>query len=194
MKFTTIFNDHIKTSITHLFNNYGVPRSLIEIGVFEGYTTFNLVDSIVPIWPDYLHYAIDPHGDSDDLPDQVVLDAGRCFKDNLETFSHKAHIEYMPMTSWQALTNLIYRGLTVDFIYVDGDHRASTVLEDLVLGFHVLKPGGIMLCDDAIAWRHQDLVNNPKLAVDNFIQCNWPRIEILEVPNGYQIAIRKIKI
>lgn len=35
-----------------------------------------------------------------------------------------------------------------DFYYVDGSHVAPDVMADAVLGWRLLKPGGIMVFDD----------------------------------------------
>jgi hypothetical protein len=63
-----------------------------------------------------------------------------------------------------------------------------------VLGFELLKVGGVMLFDDAMSWRYGEAIqDSPKVAVDNFIQCNWDRLKVLEMPNGYQVAIQRTK-
>jgi hypothetical protein len=79
-----------------------------------------------------------------------------------------------------------------DLIYVDGSHRAKDVLLDATLGFELLNVGGVMLFDDAISWRYGDSIHDsPKQAVDAFIACNWDRLKVLELPNGYQVAVQK---
>ncbi len=35
-----------------------------------------------------------------------------------------------------------------DVVYVDGDHRAAPALCDMILGWKLLRPGGLMLLDD----------------------------------------------
>jgi len=199
LKFTVAFNDFAQRSIQNLIGMYGAPRTVVEIGCFEGYTTFNLTAMLVSQNPNYKHYAIDPYGMSDDLPEDMVDDAGSLFTSNLEKFEFKDNIEFINDTSWNGLLKLLHRGVRADLIYVDGDHRAETVLQDLVLGFELLEVGGVVLCDDSVSWKHQDenkkysLQSSPKLAVDNFIQCNWDRVEVLTLNNGYQTAFRKIK-
>lgn len=192
MKFTVLFHEYTQQSITGLVGKYGVPKVVIEIGLFEGNTTFNMTREMIKSHPEYKHYAIDPYGSSADLPDEVVDEAEVIFRDNLAEFEHKDNIEFMHMTSHDALIELYTRGVKADLIYVDGDHRASTVLEDLVLGFNLLNEGGIMLCDDCIAWRHDRLQDNPKLAVDSFINCYWDKVAVEQLGNGYQIAVRKL--
>lgn len=192
MKFTTLFHPFAQSSISSLINELGIPKVVIEIGIFEGNTTFNLTTEMVKECPDYKHYAIDPYGESDDLPDDVVEESGKLFKDNLEGYEFKDHIEFINKPSWDGLIELYNRGVKADLIYVDGDHRAPGVLEDLVLGFSILNKGGVLLCDDCVSWKHDKLQNNPKLAVDAFTHCYWDKIEIMNLPNGYQIAIRKL--
>lgn len=192
MRFTVLFHEFAQSSIVSLVNKFGAPKVVVEIGLFEGNTTFNLTQAMVQKYPDYKHYAIDPYGESDDLEEEVISSAEQLFKENLEEFEYKDNIEFMQMSSHDALLDLYMRDVKADLIYIDGDHRASAVLEDLVLGFNILNPGGIILCDDCIAWRHERLQDNPKLAVDSFINCYWDKVAVEQLPNGYQIAIRKL--
>ena len=192
MKFTVLFHEFAQSSVVSLVNKYGAPKVVVEIGLFEGNTTFNLTQAMAQKYPEYKHYAIDPYGESDDLEEEVIDSAEAIFKQNLDEFEYKDNIEFMQMTSHDALLELYMRGVKADLIYIDGDHRASAVLEDLVLSYNILNQGGIILCDDCIAWRHERLQDNPKLAVDSFISCYWDKVAVEQLPNGYQIAIRKL--
>jgi len=63
-------------------------------------------------------------------------------------------------------------GVKADFVYVDGSHQAPDVLADLVLAFQVLRPGGVLICDDYL-WSNEgpgteDVLNSPKIAIDAF--------------------------
>lgn len=198
MKFTVLFHEFAQKNLVYLMNEYGLPKTVIEIGLFEGNTTFNLSYFLADNNPEYLHYAIDPFDESDDLPDSEIVRAKSLFLENLNSYEFKDNIEYMNEYSTPALISLLQRNVKADLIYIDGDHRASTVLDDLVLSFQLLKQGGIILCDDSLSWKHRDkngtssLQSSPKLAVDNFIQCKWDEIEILDLPCGYQTAFRKL--
>lgn len=198
MKFTVLFHEFTQKNIMYLINEYGLPQTVIEIGLFEGNTTFNLSYNLAKNNPNYTHYAIDPYGDSDDLPDSEIVRARELFLENLNGYEYKDNIKFINDYSWYGLLDLIVNNVQADLIYIDGDHRASSVLEDLVLSFRLLKPGGIILCDDSLSWKHRDkngtpsLQSSPKLAVDNFIQCNWDKLEVLDIPCGYQTAFRKL--
>lgn len=191
MKFDTVFHDYTEMSISWLVQQFGIPQTVIEIGVFEGHTTFNMTGFFAQQLPDYKHYAIDPHGESDDIEEDVVAKAGVRFRENLAEFPYKDNVEFLNKTSWEGLMELYNRGVQADLIYVDGDHRAATVLEDMILGFKILKKGGVMLCDDCVAWYNEKLQNTPKLAVDSFIHAYWDKIEMLRLPHGCQIAFIK---
>jgi cephalosporin hydroxylase len=61
----------------------------------------------------------------------------------------------------------------MDFVYLDGSHRAPHVLSDLVFSYHLLTEGGVLLCGD-YAWTLEtrpseiDVLGDPKIAIDAF--------------------------
>ncbi len=174
-------------------------KTTVEIGIFQGYCTFNLTTLMVEKYNDYKHYAIDSFTTSEDLSKDVISEAEKIFRENLENFEYKDNISLMNMDSTKALINLIKHDKKADLIYIDGSHTATNVLQDLVLSWQILAPGGIILCDDSGgSWMYEDKngykpVNmSPRLAVENFIQCFWNEIKILDLPNNWQTAFRKI--
>ena len=68
-----------------------------------------------------------------------------------------------------------------DFAYVDGCHEAKEVLEDAVLAFSLLKPGGILLFDD-YTWGPADALPLicPRPAVDAFTTIYGLHAEVLQ--------------
>ena len=190
MKFSVIFHDHVKSSFSKILQEVIVPKVTIELGVFEGETTFNIANLLVPRNPKYKHYAIDPFKSSENLKQEVVDKAKKQFISNMEEFPQ---VELIEKTSFDGLLELHQRGVKADFIYVDGSHFAKDVLSDAVLGFELLNLGGVMLFDDAVSWRYgEHIQDSPKIAVDSFIQCNWNRLQVLEMPGGYQTAIKRV--
>jgi predicted O-methyltransferase YrrM len=132
-KYTKDFNcgQGSYTNISHLVNTYGIPRSICEIGVYEGSTTFWMSDNITPHNKELIIYAIDPHNESADIPDDLKVIQSN-FLHNLENNTHK-NIKYINKKSEDGVLDLINYGIKCDLIYIDGDHRASGVLVDLVL-------------------------------------------------------------
>lgn len=183
------------TNISYLINLYGIPRTICEIGVYEGSTTFWMADNISPHNNNLAIYAIDPHDTSADLTVDLkgVKDN---FVYNLTQNSYK-NVEYINKPSEDGLIDLINRDVKCDLIYIDGDHRASGVLTDLVLAWKVLNVGGVILCDDTTTWKFVDKNKtasnqmSPRLAVETFIQCNWHKLSILSLPDGTQTAFIK---
>ena len=76
-----------------------------------------------------------------------------------------------------------------DFIYIDGSHTTKDVLEDAVLSFYTLKPGGITTFDDYQWSAYLDPLLNPKTGIDGFLVCYRNHIDILEL--GGQVSVRK---
>ena len=190
MQFSVIFHDHTKSSFLRILQEVIVPKVTIEIGVFEGETTFNITNLLSERNPDYRLYAIDPFSASENLRQEVVDDAKLTFKKNMLEFPQ---VELIEKNSFEGLLELHWRAIKADFIYVDGSHFAKDVLSDAVFGFELLNIGGVMLFDDAVSWRYgEHIQDSPKVAVDAFIQCNWNRLRVLEMPGGYQTAIKRV--
>ena len=190
MKISVRFHDHIKSSFQRILQEIIVPKVTIEIGVFEGDSTFNIVNYLIQENPTYKHYAIDPFSQSENLKQEVVDKAKAQFKSNMVEFPQ---VELIEKNSLEGLLELHNRNVKADFIYVDGSPFAKDVLSDAVLGFELLNIGGVMLFDDAVSWRYgSNIQDSPKIAIDSFIQCNWNRLKVLEMPNGYQTAIQRV--
>jgi len=192
------FHDYLEGSVNFILTKIPPPKVTIEIGIFEGFFTLNMTQMMVSQNKEYTHYAIDPYGNASDLlSKERIDDAEQTFVSNLNQFQYKENIKFLKKDSWDAMIELYNLGIRADLIYIDGDHRASTVLNDMVLGFKLLNVGGAMLCDDSVTWCYTEkngvkpLDYSPKLAVDSFIQCNWAIVESLILPNGYQTAFIK---
>jgi predicted O-methyltransferase YrrM len=77
-----------------------------------------------------------------------------------------------------------------DLLYVDGSHVASDVLEDIVLGWGLVKVKGLIVLDD-YEWTEltPGSTRHPKLAIDAFTSVFRDRIRI--VHQGYQVIVEK---
>lgn len=66
-----------------------------------------------------------------------------------------------------------------DFIYIDGDHTASVVLDDAVHAWQALKPGGIMAFDD-YTWVHPNgELFTPRPAINFFVWAKQRELKII---------------
>ena len=78
---------------------------------------------------------------------------------------------------------------TFDFIYIDGCHLASCAIEDMILSFPLLKPGGVFIFDD-YKWKPDRAEDEtPKLAADSFMKIYAKKIDVLH--KDYQVIIKK---
>lgn len=168
----------------------------LEIGVFEAKTSVWLLNNVLNIKPingrDGYLYCIDP------------IQTKNC-KFNLGY--HIGNVIFYEEFSFDVLIRLLsekelYR---FDFIYVDGDHNACNLLQDLVLSWRLLKINGIMLIDDyemetRDPWfyiSHPEFLDNPRLrfthpriAIDAFMNIYRGQYEI--VIDNYQIGLKKV--
>ena len=180
----------------YIINRFGYPNVIVEIGCYYGKTTSELVQAIAPRNPNLTYYAIDPFDTSMDVGEDLEM-IHDMFIRNLEQFPYKNNIIFYREKSFDGLIKLRSNKVTPQLIYIDGDHTASTVLNDLVLSFDILAPGGVIVCDDSVVWKYKDKNGtedpqmSPRMAVETFLMCNWSKIELLHLPNGYQTAFIK---
>lgn len=153
---------------------------IVEIGSLEGRSTVWILDNLIH-HPDSKIYCIDPFTATGRKEKVMAREMGfdwdqiyQRFQANIGLTGKAGQVTLMREQSSTALSSLIavVRG-QVDFVYVDGSHRAPDVLSDLVFSYHLLKDGGLMICDDYI-WTLEtdssevDILSNPKISVDAF--------------------------
>jgi len=76
-----------------------------------------------------------------------------------------------------------------DIVYIDGSHAADDVLEDAILGWRLLKAGGLLVFDD-YRWKlEKPREKTPKLAIDIFFRLYGKHFDVIH--NAYQVILRK---
>ena len=148
-----------------------LPRTVVEIGSYEGRSALWILENLLA-HPDSILHCVDTFegGVEHDAAqtDGLLLRFGR----NIETSPGAHKVRAHRARSAAALVKLLAEGVRADFVYVDGSHQAPDVLADLVLAFELLRPGGVLICDDYL-WSNEppgqeDVLNSPKLAIDAF--------------------------
>jgi len=76
-----------------------------------------------------------------------------------------------------------------DFIYVDGDHKASSVLKDGLNAVNSLKPGGILAFDDYMWTCGKGPAFDPKPAIDAINLCYSDEFTTLDM--GLQVWLKR---
>jgi 16S rRNA G966 N2-methylase RsmD len=107
------------------------------------------------------------------------------FSYNISKFKNKVNI--IKNKSQTALKQINEQ---YDFIYIDGDHKTSSVIEDAILSFPLLKKGGIIIFDNYMLFGMKNFVDNPKPAIDVFLEIYANKINVLY--KNHQVIIKKL--
>jgi len=176
------------------------PTLLLEIGSWEGRTACFLIEECASEREIELH-CVDTWQGSVEHDPTIMSDVEARFDRNImkarEGAANTVQFHKHKNLSFAALSTLISEGRSGEFdlVYVDGSHQASDVLIDAVLGFKLLKVGGVIIFDDYLWFieqqGQQDFYNMPKPAIDAFVNIFQRKIQVLEEPI-YQLYVQKI--
>ena len=204
-QFTNNWFDTLARGVWDELMTHHAPARIVEIGSYEGASACYLIDTLTPRHPIELHCIDTWEGGVEHQAGGVAQTdmsaVERRFHHNmaLATSKHpgRARLSVHKGYSDECLAHLIAAGKKgyFDFVYVDGSHQAADVLADAVLGFKLLKRGGIIAFDDYL-WAEQlpsgkDPLRCPKPAIDAFVNLNFRKLEVLSAPL-YQLYVRKL--
>ena len=171
----------------HLSSYKGKPNlKFLQLGVFTGDASVWLLDNVLT----------DPSSKLDDVDtwdgsDEEVHHA-MDFADVYKTYCSKTQ-EYKNVSSHQVdtVTYLAERRKEIyDFIYIDADHTATSVINDAIHSWRTLKSDGIMAFDD-FNWKHEDgMLYMPFRAIEFFCWAFQSKLEVLDMNN--QVWVRKL--
>lgn len=177
------------------------PRKILEIGSFEGRSTCFLIDELAsPEAPLEIH-CVDTWGGGREHAEINMTAVESRFDSNI-ALTIQAHpgasirLRKRKGLSIEKLSEVIAEGHvgSFDMVYVDGSHESPDVLGDAVLGFHLLKVGGLMVFDDYV-WGlglGADPVMSPKFAIDSFSNIFGKKIQPHPWMPLCQIYFRKL--
>jgi predicted O-methyltransferase YrrM len=78
-----------------------------------------------------------------------------------------------------------------DIVYIDGSHKASDVLEDAVISWRLVKPGGLIIFDDYNFVFEDHPEWNTGLAIDAFMKLFADQLKVIEIDQR-QVFLEKI--
>lgn len=147
-------------------------KQILEIGNFEGRSTIWFAQHC----PQAIITSVDPSR----------IGAHERLVSNIDKCPHKERINLVFADSRTYLPSLSRNYF--DFIYVDGAHRAPSVLLDGLNSWLLLREGGILLFDD-YEWQGQEDFSEklPKIGIDAFLSVHDCKI----IHKGYQLAVQK---
>ena len=162
----------------------------VEIGSYEGSSAIWITNNLLKA-PDSELYCIDAWGGEEGERHFEN------FKQNVLERTAASKLRIVRNRSFDALLALNRQGVKADLLYVDGSHVAPDVLADLVLGFPLVKVGGVIVCDD-YTWddaRHggNDVVGRPKIAIDAFTTIYARKLRLHRAMPLRQIFLTKIE-
>lgn len=163
----------------------GQPCRGLEVGSFEGRSSIWFHDNLCGHEDASLH-CVDTWQAGDDLPEAKGNELFDRFKANV---AGRDKLFWMRMPSCEALPHLFVNGFRYHWAYIDGSHRKAAVLSDCVMVWHLMQPGGVVICDDYEWPMVPD--DRPGLAIDAFLACFGRKVEV--VHRGYQLAFRVVK-
>ena len=169
------------------------PKYFLEVGVFHGVTARNVCEALHKIHGnDFKYIGLDLFEEGDENKNEIIPNT--TFSNPLKTFYFKFLKRQNPY-SLEAVkdllskfqdnihlikgnSNKILRNIDmskIDYVFLDGGHDYSTVINDLNCCLDVIKNNGIVLCDD------YDLSHAPgvKKAIDEFVKNNKLGCEFL---------------
>jgi hypothetical protein len=115
-------------------------------------------------------------------------DVLRRFLRNTAEFGNRVRLVREPAST--ALRREEDAGQTYDMVYLDSDGAAKDCLEQAVLAWPLVKPGGVLVFDD---YTHSALHDGacPRRGVDAFLDCYASEFRALHV--GWQVIVERRK-
>lgn len=172
---------HAKNWSAWLAEFAGEPCVGLEVGVFEARSSAWFMERICT-HPRSCLVAIDPWGERS-RPNREILD--RAYGRRYQFHAERAE---------DCLSRWHGAGFRFDWIYLDGGKEAARVLEQSVLAWRMLRPGGVLIWDD-YAWQWTEgcqcarPAQPPGPAIDAFLDIFAAELEL--VAKAWQVCVRK---
>ena len=182
------------------------PTRILEVGSYEGKSTACIIETLANINNIEIH-CIDSWegghehkegGSAEANMTEVEAHFTHNMKIAMGKSSREVKLEIHKGLSNKELPKLVANDMQeyFDFIYIDGSHQAPDVLLDAILGFELLKIGGIMAFDDYL-WQEPlpggtDPIRCPKISIDAFTNIYCRKLKVIAYAPLNQLYITKI--
>lgn len=165
-----------------------------EIGVFRGEFSRRILDKCKPAklflvdpWQNFDEPSLSKAWYAAGSPNQMdTIRAG--VEAAFSTEIARGQVQICHGLSGDVLTG--FGDNSLDFIYIDGDHRYEGVVSDLAQAMRVVKPGGVIAADDYSlgGWWKDGVVR----AVNEFVGAHAKNLRVVYVQGG-QFVMRKLQ-
>ncbi len=177
-----------KYFIKHLLPLAENPLKCLQLGAYTGDATEWLFENVL-IHPESTLIDVDTwEGSNENLHRAMDWTS----VEEVYTTRHQHLIDSGKLKKYKGTTDDFFQSpdgqQRFDFIYVDADHEAASVLKDGLNAMYRLNPGGILAFDDYTWSSGKGLWADPKPAVDAILNCYPHKTTILDI--GAQVWLR----
>ena len=171
----------------------GPVGKALEVGSYEGRSSVWLIENVFSAGDRGEIHCVDSwEGGTEHLAGRIdMASVEQHFRHNIDLAQAqspaKLSVHVHKGRSFDVLVTLLGGGhrQSFDLVYIDGSHQCPDVLNDLVLCFALCRVGGLIVVDDYI-WSQEeagseDLLNQPKLAVDSFVNCYRRKLRLFNL-------------
>jgi len=165
------------------------PIEALEIGAWQGGSTTWLLDKIISRRGGRLTSIDTFEGSSEHMGwiSNQSMKIEEIFDHNVKATGHGALNRKLVGRSQEVMRQL--NGEQFDFIYIDGAHEARYVIEDAVLAFGLIKPGGFILFDDYDFRFPTRPQQDTRVAIDGFTGMYADEVSVVQ--KGRQLLLRR---
>jgi hypothetical protein len=164
------------------------PVAALQIGAYTGDATVWLFQNLLTQNKDSFLVDVDTWEGSNE-PEHKTMDWQSV--EDIYDLKTKEYVESKKLCKMKMTSDEFFEGNTIqyDFIYVDGDHTAASVLKDGINSVKFIKKNGILAFDDYM-WRSgKGPASDPYPSIDAIMLAFHDMFEVLDV--GLQVWLRK---
>jgi len=171
------------------------PKRILEIGTYSGRSLIEMLKR----YPQASGVAIDSWKSYEEeglsiIKNIEINDIESLFHNNVKLAGMSNRVTALKGDSVDKLSELLARSEKFDFIYVDGSHTCLDCYADMILGWKLLVPGGVMAVDDVLYRQDKvnegDLLGYPLKAKEHFMTKFAGQYEVIS--DSYRLFIQKL--
>jgi hypothetical protein len=162
---------------------------ILEIGTYTGISLINIVKLI----PNSIGYGLDKwesYRENELLAQIDNLEIEKSFYNNVKNENMENKVFGIKGSSTNKLIEFIKNNIKFQFIYIDGSHLLLDCYTDLILSWQILDKGGILVIDDYLYKKDENILDSPYEAVNHFLKLFENQYKILHM--NYRVFLEKI--